>query len=114
MKAIKINAKVNLQSGIQLPLGSIVVIAEGYADVKAAAQGAMPAQVATNVYASLAALTDGKAPVQDVADFNPVFSGLSLLVTDFETKAAEVLLVDAVSAELAAIYTAAKIEIVQL
>lgn len=114
MKAIKINAKVNLQSGIQLPAGSIVVIAEGYADVKAAAEGAMPAQVATNVYASLAAIAQGKVPVQDVEDFNPVFSGLSLLVTDFETKAAELLLLDAVSAELSAIYTAAKIEVIEL
>ena len=114
MKAIKINAKVNLQSGIQLPLGSIVIIAEGYADVKSQKDGAIPAQVSTLVFASLAAMTDGKAPVQDVADFNPVFSALALSVVDFETKAAELLLIDAVYAELSAIYTAAKVEVISI
>ncbi len=34
MQAIKLNTAVNLTSGLSIPSGSVVVIAEGYADVK--------------------------------------------------------------------------------
>ena len=109
---IKINSAVGLSSGISIPSGSVVTIAEGYADVKSEADGIIPAQVATFVYASEAAYTSGLDPVQGVADFNPVFSGLELSVADYETKAAQALLVDAVKDELVAIYGAENIEVV--
>lgn len=104
MKAIKINAEVNLTSGIVLPAGSIVVIAEGYADIKSQSEGVIPAQVATFVYASLEALQNGKTPIVEIADFNPVFTGLELSVANYATVPAETLLVDAVFGALEAVY----------
>ena len=44
---IKINSAVNLSSGLSIPSGSVVAIAEGYADVKSEKDGIIPAQVAT-------------------------------------------------------------------
>jgi len=104
MKAIKINAIVNLTSGLSIPAGSIVVIAEGYADIKSQSEGLIPAQVSTFVLASLAALQEGKTPIVEIADFNPVFSQLLLSVTDYATVPAETLLVDAVFNALESIY----------
>jgi hypothetical protein len=104
MKAIQINSNVNLTSGLSIPSGSIVVIAEGYADVKSQKDGIIPAQIATFVFASVGALAEGKAPIQGIQDFNTTFSGLELSVSDYETLAAETLLVNAVESALEAIY----------
>jgi len=104
MKAIQINSNVNLTSGLSIPSGSIVVIAEGYADVKSQKDGIIPAQIATFVFASVQALAEGKAPIQGIQDFNTTFSGLELSVTDYETLAAESLLVNAVFNALDSIY----------
>jgi hypothetical protein len=112
MKAIKINSKVNLTSGIEIAEGSIVVIAEGYADVKSTKEGLIPSQVATLLYASEEALMSGKDPIIGIADFNPVFSNLELSVSDFETISAESLLVNAVFNQLALVYGSDNIEIV--
>jgi hypothetical protein len=104
MKAIKINAIVNLTSGLSIPAGSIAVIAEGYADVKSQKDGIIPAQVATFVFASLAAIQEGKTPIAEIADFNPVFAGLELTIANYATVPAETLLVDAVFNALESIY----------
>jgi len=104
MKAILINTSVNLTSGLSIPSGSVVVIAEGYADVKSQKDGVIPAQIATFVFASVQALAEGKAPIQGIQDFNTTFSGLELSVTDYETLAAESLLVNAVFNALDSIY----------
>jgi hypothetical protein len=104
MKAIKILSEVNLTSGLSIPSGSVCVIAEGYADVKSQKDGVIPAQVATFVFASVEALAQGKAPIQGVQDFNTTFAPLELSVTDYETKTAESLLVDAVYSALVKIY----------
>ncbi len=104
MKAIQINTSVNLTSGLSIPSGSVVVIAEGYADVKSQKDGVIPAQIATFVFASVQALAEGKAPIQGIQDFNTTFSGLELSVTDYETLAAESLLVNAVFNALDSIY----------
>lgn len=109
---IKINTTVNLSSGLSIPAGSVVTIAEGYADIKSQKDGIIPAQVATFVYASEAAYQQGLEPVSGVADFNPVFSGLELSVSDYATKTAESLLVDAVKGALIAIYGESNVEIV--
>ena len=114
MKAIKINSNVNLTSGIEIAEGSIVVIAEGYADVKSTKDGLIPSQVATLLYASVEALVNGKDPIIGIADFNPVFSNLELSVSDFETISAESLLVNAVFNQLALIYGESNIEIVNI
>ena len=109
---IKINSAVNLSSGISIPSGSVVTIAEGYADVKSEADGIIPAQVATFLYASEAAMQGDATPVQGVADFNPVFSGLELAVADYQSKSAESLLIDAVKGALVAVYGAENVEVV--
>jgi hypothetical protein len=104
MQAIKINSNVNLTSGLSIPSGSVVVIAEGYASVKDQKDGIIPAQIATFVFASVQALAEGKAAIQGIEDFNTTFSGLELSVADYETLAAETLLVNAVESALEAIY----------
>ena len=110
MKAIKINTNVNLNSGITLPSGGIVVIAEGYTDVKSTNEGFIPSQIATLLYASLEALQSGKVSINDVADYTPVFSELKLSLADYQTKSAEQLLIDTVESELIKIYGAENIE----
>jgi hypothetical protein len=104
MQAIKINSNVNLTSGLSIPSGSVVVIAEGYADVKSQKDGIIPAQIATFVFASASALTEGKAPIQGIEDFNTSFSGLELSVTAYETQPAETLLIDAIFGALNLVY----------
>jgi hypothetical protein len=104
MKAIQINTSVNLTSGLSIPSGSVVVIAEGYADVKSQKDGIIPAQIATFVFASVGALAEGKAPIQGIEDFNTTFSGLELSVTAYETQPAETLLIDAIFGALNLVY----------
>jgi hypothetical protein len=113
MQAIKINSNVNLTSGLSIPSGSIVVIAEGYADVKSQKNGIIPAQIATFVFASASALAEGKTPIQGIEDFNTTFAGLDLSVADYETLAAETLLINAVYSALNAIYPA-QVEVITL
>lgn len=114
MKAIKITQPVNLNSGISIPSGSIVIIGEGYASVKDVKEGLIPAQVATFLFVSETAISEGKSPITDVADFNPVFSGLQLSVSDYQTKTAEGLLIDAVESALVAVYGAEYVEVITL
>jgi hypothetical protein len=104
MKKIKINTVVNLTSGISLPSGSIVVIAEGYADVKSEKDEFIPAQIATLLYVSEAAFENGATAITNPSDFNPVFSQLELSVVDYQTKSAESLLIDSVYNALNAVY----------
>jgi len=110
MQAIQINTNVNLTSGLSIPSGSVVVIAEGYADVKRQKDGIIPAQIATFVFASVQALAEGKAPIQGIEDFNTTFSNLELSVVAYETIPAESLLVNAVYDALVAIYGAENVE----
>jgi hypothetical protein len=113
MQAIKILSPVNLTSGLSIPSGSVVVIAEGYADVKSQKDGIIPAQIATFVFASVGALAEGKAPIQGIQDFNTTFSNLELSVADYESKSAEVLLINAVFNALDLIYPT-QVEIINL
>ena len=107
---IKINTSVNLSSGLSIPAGSVVTIAEGYADIKSVKDGLIPAQVATFVYASESAYQQELQPVSGVSDFNPVFSGLELTVESYATKTAEELLVNAVYDALVSVYGAENVE----
>ena len=50
MKAIQINATVNLNNGLQISDGSVAVIAEGLAQVIYTKDGLIPAQIVSNVY----------------------------------------------------------------
>jgi len=113
MKAIQINSNVNLTSGLSIPSGSVVVIAEGYSVNKSQKNGVIPAQISTLVFASVQALAEGKAPIQGIEDFNTTFAGLELSVADYETLAAETLLINAVYSALNAIYPA-QVEVITL
>ncbi len=110
MKAIQINTSVNLTSGLSIPSGSVVVIAEGYADVKSQKDGIIPTQIATFVFASASAFAEGKAPIQGIADFNTTFSGLELPVDAYETISAESLLISSLYGALANIYGTEQVE----
>jgi hypothetical protein len=114
MKYIKINTELNLTSGIEIPSGSIVIIAEGYADVKSQVEGMIPSQIATFVYASYQAMIDGKQILQGIADFNTTFQYAKLPVESFETIPAETLLIMAVFQDLAIVYGESNIEIVTI
>jgi hypothetical protein len=114
MKAIKINSPINLNSGVVIPSGSVCVIAEGYADVKNQNGGFIPSQIATFIYASVEAIVEGKAPIQGIEDFNTTFSTIQLSVADYQTKTAELLLVDAVQSALDAIYGVDNVEVIDL
>ena len=98
MKAIKINAPVNLNSGLQVPPGSVVVISEGLAQLFKTQGGLIPAQIATDVYTSVSNYETGKAPVDrsSVADFNPVRYDATLPFAAYETQTAQDLLLTAV------------------
>jgi len=109
---IKINSSVNLSSGLTIPSGSVVTIAEGYADVKSESEGVIPAQVATFLYASEEAYTNQLSPVSGVADFNPVFISLELSVDNYKNTTAEYLFIDAVKEALEEVYGEGNIEIV--
>jgi len=114
MKLIQINTPVNLTSGLSIPSGSVVVIAEGYSDNKSQKDGIIPAQIATFVFASVGALAEGKAPIQGIEDFNTTFSGLELSVADYETIPAETLLVNAVEKSLESIYGLDNVDVIDL
>lgn len=106
MKAIQINATVNLNNGLQIPSGSVAVISEGLAQVFATKDGVIPAQIVSAIYTSKDNYETGKAPVDgnSIADFNPAMYNLSLSVVDYQTVTAETLLVEAVYNSLDAVY----------
>ena len=106
MKAIQINATVNLNNGLQIPAGSVVVISEGLAQVFATSNGLIPAQIVSNVYTTKDNYETGKAPVDgnSISDFNPAMYNLQLSVVSYETVTAETLLVEAVYNSLDAVY----------
>jgi hypothetical protein len=109
---IKINSSVNLSSGLTIPSGSVVTIAEGYANVKSENEGVIPAQVATFLYASEEAYNNELSPVSGVADFNPIFSDLHISVDHYKNKTAEYLFIDAVKDALEEVYGEGNIEVV--
>ena len=106
MKAIQINAAVNLNNGLQIPSGSVAVITEGLAQVFIQKDGFIPAQIVSAVYTSKDNYETGKAPVDgnSISDFNPAMYNLKLSVTDYATVTAETLLVEAVYNALDAVY----------
>jgi hypothetical protein len=109
---IKINTAVNLNSGLSIPSGSVVTIAEGYASIKDIKEGLIPSQIATFIYASEEAYLNGLQPVQGVADFQSVIQA-QLTEEAYKTETAESLLVNAVVSELSTIYGAENIVVIQ-
>lgn len=116
MKAIQINAIVNLTNGLAIPSGSVVVISEGLAQVFAQKDGLIPAQIVNYVYINKASYEDGKYPVDgnSIADFQTALYNLNLSLTNYETQTAQDLLVNAVFEYLATVYTAENLEIIDV
>ena len=113
MKAVKINAEVNLSSGMIVGIGSVLVIAEAYTDNKSQKDGTIPSQVATLLFQNEQAILDGKVSIPNVADFNTTMSG-NLDVARYETEAAEVMLIEFVVGTLTPIYGAENIEVITI
>lgn len=113
MKALKINAPVILKSGLQTAPGAIVILTEGYADIKSLKDDLIPCQIITAAFASLEDMDAGKAPLQDILDFNTAFMGLKLSVKSYETLPTQDLLIGAVNAALLVVYPES-VEVIEL
>jgi hypothetical protein len=113
MKAVKINAIVNLTNGLTVNSGSCLIIAEAYTDNKNQKDLTIPAQVATLLYQSENAYSAGKTPISEIADFATTMVG-SLLVVDYETKNTEQMLLDFIIAQLTPVYGAANLEVINI
>ena len=111
MKAVKINAEVNLANGLTVPSGSILVVAEAYTDNKSQKDGTIPTQVATLLYQNEQAIIDGKVSITDIADFSTTMAG-NLLVTRYETDPAETMIIEYIIATLTPIYGASNLEVI--
>lgn len=109
---IRINCDVNLTSGITVPPGVIVLVAEGFANISNQKDGKIPAQIATSVYANINAMLSNLEQLSGIADFNPVFRGLNLSVSDYETKTAKELMFNAVLSELGGVYGLSNVELI--
>jgi hypothetical protein len=113
MKVIQIKVPVTLTSGLTTPANTILVISEGYLDIKATTDSNIPSQIATFLYLNAASIINDNTPITGIADFSNLFI-TNILVQDYETKIAETLFVEAVYNQLVPIYTAAKLEIINI
>lgn len=113
MKAVKINADVNLTNGLTVPSGSILVIAEAYTDNKSQKDDTIPTQVATLLYQNEQAIIDGKVSITDIADFGTTMAG-NLLVTRYETDPAETMIIEYIIATLTPVYGVKNLEIITI
>lgn len=104
MKLIKINAPVELNSGIEIVPGAIVVISEGYAAIANEKDGFIPCQISTRVFSSMEAFTSNKNSIIDIKSFPTAHGNLLLTVTDFQTLPTEQLLVNAVKNRLEIVF----------
>lgn len=120
MKAVKILVPVNLNSGLETPKNTILVITEGYADIKnknldpTLDEYVIPSQIANALYLNAAAVTDPEIQaITGILDFPPVFNA-NLTVTDYETMTAEDLLINGAYNALVAVYGASNVSIVSI
>ena len=113
MQVIKIKAPVNLNSGLQTPINTILIISEGYLDIKNKNNSLIPSQIATLLYLDAAAILDSREPITGVEDFQPLFKS-EITTTSYENEIAETIFIEAVYDQLIPIYTAAKLEIITI
>lgn len=110
MKALKINNVVQLQNGLSIPSGSIVVISDSNAApnprklITVGEEKRIPCQVVTDVYKSLDAFNTGDAPITGIKDFNPAFYGLSLSLEGWASLPCEPLLIGVAKQALEVVY----------
>ena len=113
MKAVKINADVNLTNGLTVTSGSVLLVAEAYTDNKSQKDGTIPTQVATLLYQNTQAIIDGKVSINDIADFSTTMAG-NLLVTRYETDPAETMIIEYIIATLTPVYGASNLEVITI
>lgn len=105
MKAIKINTEVNLNTGLQLSSGSVVILNNGSAALNGMANDIIPCTIITSVYVSELFYLDGKNCVDpgSIVDFNTE-NYYNLTLQAYQTETAEDLLTNAVFQYLNNVY----------
>lgn len=84
MKAIKINAVINLTTDEVVATGGILVLNEFYLNLKGKTATTIPGQVSTSLYKSKNAYDNGKTPFTDISDFNNLFQ-INFLISEYES-----------------------------
>ena len=105
MKAIKINTEVNLNTGLQLSPGSVVILLNGSAALNGMVKDIIPCTIVTGVYVSELFYLEGKGQVDpgSIVDFNTQ-NYYNLTLEAYHTETAEDLLTNAVLQYLDNIY----------
>lgn len=105
MKAIKINTEVNLNTGLQLSPGSVVILNNGSAALNGMVKDIIPCTIVTGVYVSELFYLDGKNCVDpgSIVDFNTE-NYYNLTLQAYQSETAEDLLTNAVLQYLNNIY----------
>lgn len=112
MKVIQINAAINTTTGQLVPKGAIVVLAEGYAKVKAETVNGVPCQIPCDVYESVEAYNSGKSPILNISDFSSSFG--NLMATPEQFLPIRTFLLAVVEGSLDAIYGDENVEIIEI
>ena len=105
MKAIKINTEVNLNTGLKLDPGSVVILYNGSAALNGMVKDIIPCTIITGVYVSELFYLGGKGQVDtgSILDFNTQ-NYYNLTLEAYQTETAEDLLTNAVLQYLDNIY----------
>jgi len=102
MKAIKINAPINLKTGETVNSGGVVVIIGCGYEIKNKINS-VKATIQTEVYKSQNAFTNNKDNIDRIQDFNTTFKA-DVSYVDYDSIKAEKLVIDIVKAQLDIIY----------
>jgi len=113
LKAIQINAAVNLLSGLTVPSGAIVLIGSPEADLTAIKNDTIPCSISIKVYVSVSEYSSGSDPIAGISDFSTYLRGLKMPLAEYTTLSAQDLLIGVVKRYLETIYTG-KTEIISL
>lgn len=111
MKLIKINATINLNSGVTVAGPSFLAAREIYFDNQTPKDASVTTQVSVGVYTTQAKAKKGNTPILDIADFKPLFN-VEIPILDYTTKDAETVAINAVLSELIPVYTAPNLSII--
>lgn len=112
MKVIRIKTPVKLTSGISTPVNTILTVSEAYLCNKDKSTTEIPAQVSTELYLDANSIST-KQPINGIADFPNVLKP-NLKISEYETKIAETLIIEAIYSQLLPIYTATNLEIISI
>lgn len=113
MKLIKINAPINLNSGVVVPAASFVGIREAYFNNNTPKDASVTTQIAIGVYTTQAKARNGKTPIADVSDFEMVYT-VEIPIADYTTKDAESVCIAEMLKILTPIYTAPNLSIITI